>query len=295
MAQNFKSPADVVDWLVRGVRKLGLEQMFGRYYGTYRAIVEDVVDPEGRGRVRLKIPVLGQVKASPDLWAVPVWPGASGGHGIFFSPVVGDVVWVQFESGDPNRPLLVGGMTAKAKMPAELASPEALRRGIRTPGGHWIRFSDDPADLHLTISTAGGGYASMDKDGNVIVSNKNGSHLYLNAKDGQTTVMDETGSMVSMVDGKISLVAKDGSAISISDKVQVLAKGDVVLTAGGKVSIKAGSVDVGDAATQQAVLGTAMLALYNSHTHVGNLGAPTSPPVAPMVPGTHTSLSVRVK
>lgn len=294
MPSGFKTPADVVDWLIGGISKYGIEQLFGRYYGTYRAIVEDVKDPDQRGRVRVSVPVLGHDKAPDDLWAVPVWPGASTGHGFFFSPVVGDVVWVQFENGNPNTPLLVGGMTAKSKMPEEFISAEALRRGIKTPGGHWVRFSDDPADLHVTISTAGGGYATMDKDGNVIVANKNGSHLYLNAKDGQTTVMDQTGSMVSMVDGKIALIAKDGSAITISDKVQVMSKGDMVLTAGGKVSIKAGAVDVGDQATQAAVLGTAFLALFNAHTHIGNLGAPTSPPIVPMVPGTHTSMSTKV-
>lgn len=296
MPGGFRTPADVVDWLISGIGKLGLEQMFGRYYGTYRAFVEDVKDPENRGRVRVKVPVLGQRKAPTDLWACPVWPGASAGHGVYFPPVVGDVVWVQFENGESARPLLVGGFIAKAQMAAEFTDPNALKLGLKTPAGHWIRFSDDPADLHLTISTVGGGYATMDKEGSVLISNKNGSNVYLNAKDGQTTVMDQTGSMVSMVDGKIALIAKDGSAVTISDQVQVLAAGDVILTAGGKVSIKAGSVDVGDQATQAAVLGTAFATLYATHTHLSAAPAsPTGPPLLPMVPGQHLSLSVKVK
>jgi hypothetical protein len=39
-----------------------------------------------------------------------------------------------------------------------------------------------------------------------------------------------------------------------------------------------GPILLGEEATQRLVLGDAFLQLFNSHTHIGNLGAPTSPP-----------------
>jgi hypothetical protein len=39
-----------------------------------------------------------------------------------------------------------------------------------------------------------------------------------------------------------------------------------------------GPILLGESATERLVLGDAFLQLFNSHTHIGNLGAPTSPP-----------------
>ena len=42
------------------------------------------------------------------------------------------------------------------------------------------------------------------------------------------------------------------------------------------------------------MLGTAFLVLYNAHTHT-ETGGVTSVPIVPMVAGTHTSLTVKVR
>jgi hypothetical protein len=291
------------DWFVDRVRKYGLEQLTRRYYGTYRAFVEDVEDPENRGRVRLLVPALGHSAAPENIWARPIFPGSSMKHGHFFPPVKDDQVWCQFEGGDPNMPLYVGGFIAQDQRPDEFDS--VLKRGVRTPLGHYIRYSDEPDDPHITVSMAlddqgnAGGYLTMDKDGSVLIANVNGSHLYLNAKDGQTTLMHETGAMVSMSDsGGVCVISADGSVVDVTDSVSVITPGDVTLNGGGTCLIKTGTVNLGDGVLLEGVVLESFLTqVFNTHTHigVGNLGAPVStlPPVAPAVPMVHSSGKVK--
>lgn len=68
--------------------------------GMYRAIVSNNLDPENRGRLRLRIPVLyGNLDSG---WAYPV--------PLSFTevPAIGDVVWAAFEQGDVDRPVYFG-------------------------------------------------------------------------------------------------------------------------------------------------------------------------------------------
>jgi hypothetical protein len=290
---KWKTPDAFFDWFVDQVRRFGLEQLTRRYYGTYLGLVESAEDPDGRGRVMLCIPALAQTTAPEEVWARPVgFPGSAMGHGHFFPPVKGDQVWVCFEGGDPDKPLYMGGFIANDQRPDEFDSE--LKRGIKTPLGHFIRFSDDPDDPHITISMAtdgdgnAGGYVSMDKDGSVLISNVNGSHLYLNAKDNQTTLMHETGAMVSMSDnGGVCLISADGSIVDCSDQVQVLTPGDVVLNSSGAITLAAGSVTLGSGAlpAEGVVLDAFVKQVFNAHQHVGNMGAPT--PLIPAPPVIH--------
>ena len=78
-----------------------------RYYGKYRAIVRDVDDPERRGRIRVECTaVLG---TSISAWCEPCIPYATDFAGDFYVPPVNEGIWVEFEEGDPNKPIWNGG------------------------------------------------------------------------------------------------------------------------------------------------------------------------------------------
>jgi hypothetical protein len=85
------------------------------YFGKYRARVVDLGDPEERGRIRVECPrVLGDGK-SP--WCEPCVPVAYDGGGDFCLPKLGDTVWVEFEGGNPQQPIWVGGWWGEGKTP----------------------------------------------------------------------------------------------------------------------------------------------------------------------------------
>jgi hypothetical protein len=70
------------------------------FFGPCRGVVTANDDPTGMMRIRVRVPeVLGELEA----WAVPcVPPGAKS------VPEVGTVAWIEFEAGDPSRPIWVG-------------------------------------------------------------------------------------------------------------------------------------------------------------------------------------------
>jgi phage baseplate assembly protein V len=51
-----------------------------------------------------------------------------------------------------------------------------------------------------------------------------------------------------------------------------------------KVVVDSPVVEVGNVALEKAIAGETFMSFFNSHTHVGNFGAPTSPPSSPMTP-----------
>jgi uncharacterized protein involved in type VI secretion and phage assembly len=75
-----------------------------RISGVVRGIVSDTGDPSGGGRAFVRLPAL---HGSGGAWA-PVcraFGGPSAG-GTLAGP--GGAVWVAFEDGDPDRPVILG-------------------------------------------------------------------------------------------------------------------------------------------------------------------------------------------
>jgi hypothetical protein len=74
------------------------------FYGKYPAVVVDNIDPEQRGRLRVRIP---DVAPDYDVWAVPSWPAGQAPEQHQLPDVAADV-WVEFERGDVNYPIWDG-------------------------------------------------------------------------------------------------------------------------------------------------------------------------------------------
>ncbi len=78
-----------------------------RYYGKYRGTVTNNVDPMQKGRVQVMVPDVSNVALSS--WAMPCVPISGLQSGIFTVPAAGSGVWIEFEQGDPDYPIWVGG------------------------------------------------------------------------------------------------------------------------------------------------------------------------------------------
>lgn len=100
-----------------------------RYYGKYRGTVLNNVDPMQQGRILIQVPeVLGPAVTS---WALPCVPFAGTQTGVFYFPPMGSAVWVEFEGGDSNFPIWVGGFwTNAAEIPVLAAGPPGVQRFV---------------------------------------------------------------------------------------------------------------------------------------------------------------------
>ena len=271
------------DSLIEKVQRFGIEGVFSRFYGIYIAIVEDVEDPNSMGRIRVQVPALGQRRAPTAIWARPAVFGGSEGTGVFFGPSVDDRVWVSFEAGNPDKPVYFGGFMGNGKAASEFGS--YLKRGFKTPVGHYVRISDEEDDQHITMSASNGAYATMNKDGDLLLSSAEGSYINLSAKDQRTTIHDVGGSLITMKDGEATIMSKDGVVIKVgASGVTIISGKDAVINAGGNITLKSGTVNLGSNAMEPLVLGNTFLTYFNTHTHGTGVG-PSTPPMVPMTPG----------
>ena len=75
--------------------------MSDQYFGLYRGVVVDNEDPQGMMRIEVSVPdVFGPEVAS---WAAACVP-----PGVKSLPELGRLVWIEFEAGDPSRPVWIG-------------------------------------------------------------------------------------------------------------------------------------------------------------------------------------------
>jgi hypothetical protein len=115
------------------------------YYGKYRGKVELNIDPMQQGRVQVSCPaVLGDGRMS---WAMPNAPS----DGFFMIPANGASVWVEFEGGDPDKPIWSGCFWETGKAPAQPALPQM--KVIKTDSVT-ITMSDLPGAGGLTIEVS---------------------------------------------------------------------------------------------------------------------------------------------
>ena len=127
-----------------------LEQQADRFYGKYRGVVLNNLDPTQTGRLMAMVPeVLGEV---PSGWALPCQPFTGTGAGLYAVPQPGAGVWIEFEAGDTSRPIWSGGWWAAGEVPMdEMQTPSMpTRKILRTELG--LMVSLDDAQQTITIS-----------------------------------------------------------------------------------------------------------------------------------------------
>jgi hypothetical protein len=122
-----------------------MENNVQRYYGKYRGTVRNNVDPLGKGRLLVQVPdVLGMGISS---WAMPCVPVAGLQTGTYLVPLINAGVWIEFEGGDPDYPIWVGGFWgSRAEIPftANTATPGVPVMIFESPLKNAIVISDSP-------------------------------------------------------------------------------------------------------------------------------------------------------
>jgi uncharacterized protein involved in type VI secretion and phage assembly len=151
------------------------------FYGKYRALVLDNVDPLQTGRLMVQVPDVSNV--IPSTWANPCLPFAGIQSGLYVVPAIGSKVWVEFEQGNPDYPVWVGsfwGSAAEVPALALAAPPDIQQVVIQTPLQNTLMISDVPGPTGgILLKTATGAMISISETG-IIISNGQGATIALN-------------------------------------------------------------------------------------------------------------------
>jgi len=159
-----------------------------KYFGVYRATVVDNVDPLQTGRLLLIVPDVGSV--IPSTWAMPCVPFAGKQMGAFMIPQIGSGVFVQFEAGDPDKPVWMGGWWGDvAEVPA-------------------LALAGVPGDPNIVLQTT--------LQNAVIVSDLPGptGGIMLKSTTGATIIVNDTG--IYIQNGKGASIVMVGPSVTIN-------------------------------------------------------------------------------
>jgi uncharacterized protein involved in type VI secretion and phage assembly len=154
-----------------------------RWYGVYPALVSDIKDPDGQGRVKVTLPWSPDADgARYEAWARLATLMAGSGRGSWFVPDTGDEVLVAFEGGDPRRPYVVGGLWNGSDSPPESmdGSGRNAKKVLRSRNGVKVTLDDTDGQEKLVLETPGGQRLTMkDGPGAVELVDSNGNSVKL--------------------------------------------------------------------------------------------------------------------
>lgn len=155
------------------------------YTKIFRALVVDNEDPEGIGRVKVRIYPLHGLDNVSDAnlpWASMCSPFGSANSGSFIVPEVGNTVFVAFEGGDSNYPIYLGSSYGKGKdSPYKVGNTSGRKRNVRA------RTKERPVE-------------SLNNDIKTVYKSPKGSTIIINDTDGEETVkiQDPLGQIMAM-------------------------------------------------------------------------------------------------
>src|SRR5262245_57287034 len=154
------------------------------FFGKYRGTVKDNKDPLLSGRVKVNVPYAMGDEAD---WALPCFPYAGTQAGAFVVPPVGANVWVEFEGGDIDRAIWVGGFFTLGKAPVvALAAPPGTEEVVIQVGtNNLISIKDMPGPT-----------------GGILL--KSGTAMIL-VNDQGIVLQDGNGGILSMLKGIVSI------------------------------------------------------------------------------------------
>ena len=153
----------------------------GRFYGKYRGTVVQNVDPENRGRLICLIPdVFGTVPSSWAECCAPLAGPTGPPMGVYLVPPIGAGVWVEFEHGDPDKPIWTGcrfGMMADVPPLAYAGLPVSPNIVLQTAGQNTIVISDLPGPTGGIVLKSATGASIIVNDTGIYIQNGKGASL----------------------------------------------------------------------------------------------------------------------
>ena len=151
-----------------------------QYLGKYRGTVVNNIDPMQMGRIQVIVPDVSNVMLSS--WAMPCAPVAGIQTGSLAIPQITSGVWVEFEQGDPDYPIWVGGYWGSpAEIPAlaRLVPPGVSGFTVQTMLQNGIVVSDVPGPTGGIMLKSTTGAAIIVNDTGIYIQNGKGASIVM--------------------------------------------------------------------------------------------------------------------
>tara|TARA_B110000503_G_scaffold143402_1_gene244661 strand:- start:3493 stop:4260 length:768 start_codon:yes stop_codon:yes gene_type:complete len=232
-------------------------------HNTFLGEVMEVEDPLFKGRIKVK--VFGKFDDIPleDLpWSHPGMNstgGSDSGGGFFSVPKVGSIVSIKFDQGNIYHPEYFFHQEISDEVKTEIEASY--------PNAHVLVYDTvTEGSLKIFFTEAKG--------------------LMLDYKESQINIKPDKSIIIQNASGDGILEMLDDGTMNITqaNMINITTDADINVVCQNLIVDHAASVELGAGATEHLVLGEKMMALFNAHQHIGNLGAPTSPPTKPMTP-----------
>jgi uncharacterized protein involved in type VI secretion and phage assembly len=166
-----------------------------KYYGKYRGMVLNNIDPLQIGRLQVQVPDIGGL--IPSSWAMPCFPIAGKQMGAYMIPQIGAGVWVEFEQGDPDYPIWSGclyGSVAEVPVLALAGNPASPNIVLQTGLQNSIVISDLPGPT--------GGIMLKSTTNAMLIVNDTG--IYIQNGKGASIVM--VGPSITINSGALTII-----------------------------------------------------------------------------------------
>jgi uncharacterized protein involved in type VI secretion and phage assembly len=150
------------------------------YFGKYRATVINNIDPMQIGRIQVMVPDVSAL--IPSSWAMPCLPMTGKQMGAYVIPQVGSGVWVEFEQGDPDFPIWVGGywgIVAEVPALALAGIPASPNIVFQTAAQNAIVVSDLPGPTGGIMLKSATGASIIVNDTGIYIQNGKGASLVM--------------------------------------------------------------------------------------------------------------------
>jgi uncharacterized protein involved in type VI secretion and phage assembly len=181
--------------------------------GVFPAIVVDNADPDGLGRVKVRVPRAGAAeKADQEIWARIATLMAGNNRGSWFIPDVNDEVLVAFAAGDARQCYVIGGLWSSTNPPPESMGAQNNKKLLRSRNGVQITLDDQGGQESFLVETPGG----------------------------QKIILRDGASAIEITDSSGNAVKLESSGITVEASAKIVINAANVEVNAGMVNVSAG-------------------------------------------------------
>jgi uncharacterized protein involved in type VI secretion and phage assembly len=196
----------------------------GRWYGVYPALVSDIKDPDGQGRVKVTLPWSADTGgAKYEAWARLATFMGGNNRGSWFVPDTNDEVLVAFEAGDTRRPYVVGALwNGSDKAPESMdGGGKNYKKVLRSRNGVKVTLDDTDGQEKFIAETPGGQkFTLKDGPGTVEIVDSNGNSIKLEPSGITINASAKVTVTASLLEVNASMVTVNAGMSKFSGVVQ---------------------------------------------------------------------------